>query len=342
MARVVPGVVPLLLTAGLLAACQSSAPATPPGEGGADGGPVVSRPHEAAACVPNPTAVTAPEGWVEIPAGSFVIGSPPSEPERGLHDEDQAPVTLTHAFWMQRTEVTQEEWTSMCLDNPSTLMPDGTGDCSASDCPVGNVTWWEALELANMLSAAHNPPLKPCYVLQGCTGAMGHHRVCTGVTSSASTVYECEGYRLPTEVEWEYAARAGTTTAFYGGDIVSSQNEACPDDTNLDPIAWYCANAGPLTHPVAKRAPNAFGLYDMLGNAYEWTGSDFTSYAWGGAALTDPGGTVDNGTDKVKRGGGFNITPTGCRAANREQAPIANPLGGTGPAGGFRLVRSKL
>ncbi len=204
------------------------------------------------------------------------------------------------------------------------------------------MTWWQALEFANMLSAAHDPPLQPCYVLQGCTGTMGHHRVCTGVTANAPTVYECEGYRLPTEVEWEYAARAGTSTAFYGGDIVSSQNEACPDDANLDPIAWYCANAGLLTHPVAKKAPNAFGLYDMLGNAYEWTGSDFTSYAWGDAALKDPGGMVDDGPEKVFRGGGYNITPTGCRAANRVIAPDVSLPTMAGPGGGFRLVRSKL
>ncbi len=145
-------------------------------------------------------------------------------------------------------------------------------------------------------------------------------------------------------MEWEYAARAGTTTAFYGGDIVSSQNEACPDDVNLDPIAWYCANAGPMTHPVAKKAPNAFGLYDMLGNAYEWTGSDFTSYAWGDgsdATLTDPDGTVDDGEEKVFRGGAFNIDPTVCRAANRNiAADVKKPIE-AGPEIGFRLVRSK-
>jgi hypothetical protein len=88
----------------------------------------------------------------------------------------------------------------------------------------------------------------------------------------SSSVYECKGYRLPTSAEWEYAARAGTTTAFYTGDITSFEdNYACNDDPNLSPVAWYCANAGPPERPVAQLVRNQWGLHDVLGNVKEWT-----------------------------------------------------------------------
>ena len=136
---------------------------------------------------------------------------------------------------------------------------------------------WEALRYANHLSEAHDPPRTPCYELSNCTGELGDGFRCEAVEATSTSLYECEGYRLPTEPEWEYAARAGTRTAFYSGDITVKDAmvgaSSCYRDDNLDPIAWYCDNSGNSTHPVARKEPNGWGLFDVLGNAMEMTTS---------------------------------------------------------------------
>jgi formylglycine-generating enzyme required for sulfatase activity len=249
--------------------------------------------------------------------------------------EEQRAVTLTHGFEIQQKEVTQESWSSVGLPNPSGKMKDGTGDGSDPQAPVGNVTWFEAAAFANLLSEQHRPPLPPCYTLTGCTGTLGTGMKCTGAKLQKATVYECTGYRMATDAEWEYAARAGTRTAYYSGDVAPNATTGdCAPDPNLLKIAWYCANAAGGTHAVAQLTPNAWGLYDMSGNAAEWVTDVSTGRP--PSRAVDPGGEIGTAIARVFRGGLFNSFATLCRSANHS----AGSWDGRGPGLGLRLVRT--
>ena len=303
--------------------------------GDADSGPSFDCEHA-------PVTEDCKAGWCRIPAGCFVMGSPKDEWGRGANDENQVKVTLTHPFLIQQKETSQADWVALGLKNPSgpPPKPSNMGDCLEPACPVGNVTWFEAAGFANLLSQKEG--LKPCYVLEGCTGQLGEGMACAQIGTTAPTYYQCEGYRLPGEAEWEYAARAGTTTAFYTGSITKlAQTSDCESDPNLVKAAWYCANSATLTHPGGQKTKNAWGLFDMLGNAYEWTNDVMKGLGYGSAPLADPWGAVgiqDPIEAVVQRGGGT-ITPGArCRAA----AHFAVSRPSHAPGGGFRLVRSLL
>ena len=120
-----------------------------------------------------------------------------------------------------------------------------------------------------------------------------------------------QNYRLPTEAEWEYAARAGSKTAFANGDI---QETGCGLDPNLDKMGWYCGNSNNETHPVAQKQPNAWQLYDMHGNVYEWCSDWFGDYPT--YLLTNPIGP-DKGSSRVARGGSLDYYAWNCRSAFR-------------------------
>jgi len=240
-----------------------------------------------------------------IAPGTFTMGSPESEP---CHwgDEVQHEVTLTHSFALRTTEVTQGDWSALMGNNPSQK------SVGCADCPVETVNWYEALAYCNALSTAAG--LEACYTLSGCQNTPGTDMECTDVTVTApdGDVYGCEGYRLPTEAEWEYAARAGTTEATYNGDIDAANCYGV--SPVLEPIAWYGENSSSTTHPVAQKDANPWGLYDMLGNVYEWTWDKYGSYESG--ALEDPTG-ASSGSGRVSRGCSWLGTGRGCRAAIR-------------------------
>ena len=273
--------------------------------------------HALAGRPTGPTPAVAPGTFVSIPAGLFTMGSPVHEAGRGS-DETEHEVVLTRAFELQATEVTQGEWSELMGWNPSEF--DSCGD----DCPVEYVTWYDALAYCNALSQARG--LAKCYSLAGCELLAGpsyrENMTCDSVTFVG---LDCAGYRLPTEAEWEYAYRAGTTTAWHHGD----------DEANVGTIAWYHGNSGDETWPVATRAPNPWGLYDMAGNVWEWCWDEYGDYPTD--AVTDPQGE-DGGSYRVYRGGSWRNDARVVRAAFRSQ----NVPGLRNDLLGFRPARSIL
>ena len=222
-----------------------------------------------------------------ILAGTFMMGSEDARPQPG-YDESQHQVTLTRSFYMQTTEVTQAQWEAVMGNNPSYF-----SECGGN-CPVEEVSWNDVQDFIAALNSRG------------------------------------EGtYRLPTEAEWEYAARAGSTTDFANGDMTVYDWGL---DPNLDAMGWYCGNSavtydgcldwsslgGPScagTHPVAQKLPNAWGLYDMHGNVWEWVQDWYGCYPT--TAVTDPTGP-ETGSDRILRGGDWPYYVQDCRSANRD------------------------
>ena len=144
-------------------------------------------------------------------------------------------------------------------------------------------------------------------------------------------------YSLPTEAQWEYGARAGSTTAFYNGEIMEYPNMYdCNYDANLDAIGWYCLNSVPMTHAVAGKTPNAWGLYDMSGNVWEWCSDWYVYDYYANSPADDPQGP-STGAYRVIRGGGWGHLAQNCRSASRGHDPPGAPSGWYGRIG-FRLV----
>ena len=255
---------------------------------------------------------------VSGPAGmSFVLISPgsffmgsPVDEEARNEDEYRHRVTIKSPFYLQTTEVTQGQWKAVMGNNPSKFRHCG------EQCPVESVSWEDVQEFIRRL----NMQVKNVR------------------------------YRLPTEEEWEYAARAGTSTAIYTGPLRILGYSNAPA---LDRIGWYggnscascegasdcrrwpekqtrCSFCGP--QPVSRKQPNAWGRYDMIGNVWEWVSDWYDPYAAGTAtASTEP----KKGKSKVFRGGSWNYAPRSCRAAYRLDNVPSSRL----PFVGFRLAR---
>jgi len=208
-----------------------------------------------------------------IPAGDFMMGGDKDADEKPVHK-----VTISQAFFMGQTEVTQAQWQAVMGNNPSYFK-----DCAS--CPVEQVSWGDAQSFISKLNA-QNDGFK---------------------------------YRLPTEAEWEYAARAGTTGDYAG---------------NLDSMAWYSADSGSKTHPVAQKTPNAWGLYDMHGNVWEWVQDWYSDSYYASSPSVNPTG-ASSGSDRVYRGGGWADDAVNLRSAVRGDGSPSGRSGGLG----FRVVR---
>lgn len=260
------------------------------------------------------------EAFVHISAGSFTIGSPVDELGRS-DDETQHRVTISRDFLIGTYETTQDEYATAMGDNPS-----GYRACGGT-CPVETITWHQAVAYANARSEAEG--LDPCYLepqFQLPYGAEDAEAMREPLWPEG---IDCEGYRLPTEAEWEYAARAGTSTAYFNGD---NSDIECSDDV-LGEAAWYCGNSDNQTHPVGEKLANAWGLYDVHGNVWEWVWDGFADYP--GEDATDPIGP-ESSRLRVQRGGAWSFSAQFCRAATR-----TGVFGGqSGTDVGVRLART--
>jgi serine/threonine protein kinase/formylglycine-generating enzyme required for sulfatase activity len=271
-----------------------------------------------------------PAGFVRIEPGTFTMGSPADELGRDA-DESAHEVTLTRAFAMMQTEVTRSEWIELMVTQPSAFPECG------DTCPVADVSWIDAIDFANRYSIAQG--VTPCYTVTG----QGRDR-----TVSWPDGLDCAGYRLPTEAEWEYAARSGSTTALPNGELRYLERGLI--DPRLHEVGHYGANSHASyrgaadcsswsadhtrcgIQPVRQKRPNGHGLFDMHGNVAEWVWGYYGAYPEG--AVTDPIG-LDWGTQRVARGGSWTDTAAACRSAARDAlAPIGRRHVG------FRLVRT--
>jgi len=243
---------------------------------------------------------------VLIKGGTFTIGSPPEETS-SFHDErPQHEVTLAN-FYISKYEITQKEWKEVMENNPSNF----TGD----ELPVEKVSWYDALIFCNKLSMKRG--LKPAYRIAGSTdpsswGTAPVFPAVSEVWDAVEIVKGANGYRLPTEAQWEYACRAGATTPFNTGDNVTA------DQANYDgryPYKKYPQGKyRQTTTPVGTFDPNAWGLYDMHGNVWEWCWDWHGNYV--GDAQTESQGAVI-GAYRVARGGSWQNNARFLRSASR-------------------------
>jgi formylglycine-generating enzyme required for sulfatase activity len=232
---------------------------------------------------------------VWVPAGSFQMGSPVSEQDWVVSQgskrewvEREGPVHTVEldGFWMGKYEVTQEQYQAVLGKNPSNF--------KGPKNPVEQVSWNDATDFCRKLTDK------------------------VGRASSPARFF-----RLPTEAEWEYACRAGSTTRFCFGD----------SDGELGDYAWYDGNSGNTTHPVGEKKANEWGLYDMHGNAWEWCGDSWRVDGYSAGSSKNPPG-ASSGSYRVFRGGCWNFSARSCRSAFR----AGHVPGGSYYLLGFRAV----
>lgn len=279
--------------------------------GGARSTPDAKSPTPAA-----PQTGAVPDGFVLIKGGSFRMGSPAAEPWRGA-DETEHSVTVSD-FYISKYEVTQEEYQKVMGSNPSTF--------SGGNLPVENVSWFDAIAYCNARSKAEG--LTPAYTIDG---------------QNASWNRGANGYRLPTEAEWEYASRAGTTTPFNTETSISAKEANYYGHYPYMIEGNYFSQNNLDTKPgeyrqktvqVGSFSPNKWGLFDMHGNVSEWCWDYYGEYG-AQTHTTDPTGPAA-GSLRVNRGGGWNDFAKHLRSAYRSSTPPDSKSHSLG----IRLVRN--
>ena len=240
-----------------------------------------------------------PEGMVFVQGGTFEMGDHFNE---DWYDELPVHSVTLNDFYIGKYEITQAEYAAMVGSNPASGY--GEGD----NYPVYNINWYDAITFCNLKSQQDS--LTTCYNL-----------------SDLSCNFSANGYRLPTEAEWEYAARGGVN---WSDDLRYS---GCHEESDLIGYAWYISNSDNQTHPVGTKLPNQLNIYDMSGNVYEWCNDWFDYDYYSSSPSNNPTGP-ENGIMRVVRGGSWNNDANFCRVANRS---FTTPSIGT--HGGFHVVR---
>jgi len=235
-----------------------------------------------------------------VPGGTFTMGN-----TLGGGDSEELPthsVTLS-AFYIGKYEVTQSEWQATMEFNPA--HDDGVGE----SYPVYYVSWYDILKYCNLRSMAEG--LTPVYAISSSTNPADWGSVPTASNATWNAAicnWSANGYRLPTEAEWEYAARSGTTTPDY---LYSGS-----DDINA--VAWYSGNDTPFgTKPVGGKAANGLGIYDMSGNVYEWCW-DWYSYSYYSSSPSSNPTGPGSGSNRLLRGGYWSDSADDCRVSSRD------------------------
>jgi formylglycine-generating enzyme required for sulfatase activity len=211
--------------------------------------------------------------FVSICAQTFDMGCTAGQSGCNADESPVMPVTLSNDYYVSSTEITQGQYRSLMATNPSNFLACG------DDCPVESVTWHMAAAFANAVS--REAGLEECY---DCIDS-GSTTTCV----VARDPYACGGYRLPTEAEWEGAARCGEDLLYAGSNV-------------LDDVAWYASNSASKSWAVALKNANACGVYDMSGNVSEWTQDLYSDSFYTSSCRTDPAG-ARSGTYSVLRGG---------------------------------------
>ena len=249
-----------------------------------------------------------PIEMIELPGGEFSMGSPENEP--GRYDDENPHRVRVSAFAMAKYPVTQKLYADVMGTNPAFFQ--------GHRLPVEQVSWFEAVRFCNKLS--EKAGLRPCYAIV--EPKPGADQPADGEAPQAEqeVVWDraADGYRLPTEAEWEYACRAGTKGETYGP---------------LDAIAWHDDNSGHTTHPVGQKQANSFGLYDMLGNVWQWCLDWYDDGYYKQFPSVDPQGPT-RGKKRVLRGGAWDYyAPFFCAAGRYSFEPPLRER-----SMGFRLV----
>jgi len=259
----------------------------------------------------NPSPDTQPAGFITVEGGTFNNGT--------------SDVTVS-TFYLEKTEITQGEYLAVMGTNPSNFT--GTDRLKL---PVEKTTWFNAIEYCNRRSMQEN--LTPCYSYKvgtteygtnpgnwpsGWSGTAGNH-------TNFSCDWTANGYRLPTEMEWMFAARGGNST----------HNYTYSGSPTIGDVAWYYDNAGSTTHPVATKNANELQLFDMSGNVWEWCWDIYGAYPSG--AQTDPHGP-SSGTYRVRRGGSWVVNASSCRVSVRGNSSATYSFSHIG----FRVCRISL
>ncbi|MBN2769204.1 MAG: SUMF1/EgtB/PvdO family nonheme iron enzyme [Spirochaetes bacterium] len=245
----------------------------------------------------NAWSVTITSSFVYVQGGTFEMGDHFSE---GYIDELPLHSVTVSDFYMGATEVTQAEWSAYMPAEDWSLY--GTGDTY----PAYYISFYEIIKYCNLRSIAEG--LTPCYTINSSTDPAdwGTVPISSNATWNASVCnWAANGYRLPSEAEWEYASRGG---------IHNADNYRYSGSNTDDDVAWYYANSGSTSHPVGLKVANQIGLYDMSGNLWEWCNDWYGSYT--SDAQINPYGPT-TGTYRVKRGGSWDQNATSCRVADR-------------------------